>query len=117
VWNDSPKLEPVRASFFDDRSIAWTRVTKLPDFVFFNHSVHVAKGVGCVECHGRVDRMAVVEQVAPLAMTWCLDCHRNPAPRQRPVEAVTDMAWTPKEAVASAIPAAHPRTECTTCHR
>ena len=67
----------------------------LPDHVYFNHAVHLAKGVGCVTCHGRVDEMAAVMQATSLNMGWCLDCHRNPVPHLRPREAVTDMEWKP----------------------
>ena len=70
--------------------------TALPDFVYFNHSIHVNKGVGCVECHGRVDLMPAIEQVAPLTMGWCLDCHRDPNPRLRPLEEITSMTWKPR---------------------
>ena len=84
VWNKSPLLDLVRASWFSGTPIPWTRVHRLPAFVYFNHAAHVNKGVGCVDCHGRVDQMPVVEQVAPLTMGWCLDCHRDPYPRLRP---------------------------------
>jgi hypothetical protein len=95
VWNGSPELARVRDAYFSGKSIAWERVNALPDFVFFNHAVHVNKGVGCVTCHGRVDEMAQVTQAEPLTMRWCLDCHRNPEPNLRPVSAVTDMEWKP----------------------
>src|SRR2546421_4575114 len=78
IWSTSPTLEPVRASFRTDQSIRWTRVHDLPDFVYFNHSIHINKGVGCETCHGRVDQMALMRQHASLQMEWCLDCHRNP---------------------------------------
>jgi hypothetical protein len=123
VWNKSPKLDLVRASWFSGEPIVWTRVHQLPDFVYFNHAIHVNKGVGCVECHGRVDRMAVVEQVQPLTMGWCLDCHRNPEPRLRPREEITNMAWKPAgDPVALGKELARkydvkPRTSCYTCHR
>lgn len=116
IWPDSQKLAPVRNSFFEDRSIAWNKVHRLPDFVFFDHSVHVQNGVGCVTCHGRVDQMAVLEQVAPLSMQWCLDCHRDPTPHLRPLDEITSMTWEPS-GTSAPVPAVHPRTECTTCHR
>src|SRR5437868_7661595 len=78
IWSTSPTLEPVRESFRTGRSIMWTRVNDLPDFVYFNHSIHVAKGVGCESCHGRVDRMPLMRRAATLEMQWCLDCHRHP---------------------------------------
>ena len=79
IWSTSPYLEPVRASFRDDKPLRWIRVHDLPDFVYFNHSIHVKKGVGCETCHGRVDRMPLMLQQASLQMEWCLDCHRDPA--------------------------------------
>ena len=78
IWSTSPTLEPVRASFRTGESIRWTRVYDLPDFVYFNHSIHVNKGVGCESCHGRVDQMPLTWQENSLQMEWCLDCHRNP---------------------------------------
>jgi Cytochrome c7 and related cytochrome c len=123
IWNKSPRLEPVRKSYFTGRPIAWVRVHQVPDFVYFNHSIHVAKGVGCETCHGRVDRMAAILQVQPLTMGWCLDCHRDPAPNLRPPEAITAMGWTP-EGDAAALGRellkrydVHARVSCTTCHR
>ena len=78
IWTTSPYLEPVRASFRDDKPLNWVRVHDLPDFVYFNHSIHVTKGVGCETCHGRVDRMPLMIQKTSLQMEWCLDCHRDP---------------------------------------
>jgi hypothetical protein len=122
VWNQSPLLATVRESYFSGKPLTWSRVHRLPDFVYFNHSIHVSKGVGCVTCHGRVDQMAAVRQVARLSMRWCVDCHRNPTPNLRPPELATDLAWAPAdpEAVGRAVAAAHAvhtRTSCTTCHR
>jgi len=123
IWNKSPKLEPVRQSYFTGLPISWVRVHQLPDFVYFNHSIHVAKGVGCETCHGRVDQMPNLYQMAPLTMGWCLECHRNPGPNLRPRDAVTAMGWKPdgdpdalgRELVKSYD--VHTRTSCTTCHR
>src|SRR6478752_1648235 len=84
IWSTSPTLEPVRESFRTGKSIMWTRVNDLPDYVYFNHSIHVAKGVGCESCHGRVDRMPLTWQENSLQMTWCLDCHRDPSQHIRP---------------------------------
>jgi hypothetical protein len=90
IWSTSPYLEPVRASFREDKPLQWIRVHDLPDFVYFNHSIHVKKGVGCETCHGRVDRMPLMLQKSSLQMEWCLDCHRDPrgscarATRSRP---------------------------------
>ena len=78
IWSNSPFLEPVRASFRTGKPLHWTRVHDLPDFVYFNHSIHVNKGVGCATCHGRVDHMPLMWQEQSLQMEWCLDCHRNP---------------------------------------
>src|SRR5688572_17695086 len=93
VWTNAEILEPVRASFQNNTPIQWTRVHDLPDFVYFNHSIHVKQGVGCATCHGPVDRMPLMYQEAPLTMMWCLDCHRNPAKYVRPRDQVYNMAW------------------------
>ena len=93
IWTNAPILEPVRASFRDGTPLQWTRVHDLPDFVYFNHSIHVNKGVGCATCHGRVDQMPLMSQQATLMMQWCLDCHRNPAKYVRPRSEVFNMAW------------------------
>jgi hypothetical protein len=99
IWVDSPTLEPVRASFRTDTSIQWVRVHDLPDFVFFNHvfnhGIHVAKGVGCVTCHGRVDRMNLMWQENSLQMEWCVNCHRHPENYIRPRDQVFNMDWEP----------------------
>jgi hypothetical protein len=125
IWNKSPKLAPVRESFFSDRPIVWNKVNKLPHFVYFNHSIHVAKGVGCVTCHGRIDQMPQVEKWAPLTMGWCLDCHRSPERFLRPREEVVSMTWIPggesqQLAMGERLKReydVHTRTNCTTCHR
>ncbi len=121
VWNASPLLEPVRRSWFSATSLPYNRVHDLPDFVYFDHSIHVTKGVGCVTCHGRVDQMPRVLQVAPLTMNWCLDCHRNPAPHLRPGDRIVDMTWTqPSPEVGEQLIREHsvdPPTHCTGCHR
>jgi hypothetical protein len=96
IWNDSPELAPVRESFRTGKPIQWTRVHDLPDFAYFNHSIHVKKGVSCVSCHGRVDEMPLVWKEKTLAMDWCIDCHKNPAKSLRPREYVYDMSWHPK---------------------
>src|SRR5512138_1993433 len=123
IWNKSRLLDLVRASWFSGQPIPWVRVHRLPGFVYFNHSIHVNKAVGCVECPGRVDQMAAIEQVAPLNMGWCLDCHRDPYARLRPPEEVTNMTWKPDGdpvAAGKAIAKKYdvqPRTSCWTCHR
>jgi hypothetical protein len=95
IWADSPLLEPVRESFRTGEPLRWLRVHDLPDFVYFNHSVHVKKGVGCATCHGRVDRMPLVWQSASLQMEWCLQCHRNPERFVRPRAAIFQMDYQP----------------------
>jgi hypothetical protein len=126
IWNTAPILEPVRASFRDDKPLQWTRVHDLPDFVYFNHSIHVAKGVGCATCHGRVDTMPLVYQKANLMMSWCLDCHRNPAKYVRPRDQVYNMAWEPPSDDPELgarlvreykIGSVEQLTSCSTCHR
>jgi hypothetical protein len=123
VWNKSPLLDLVREAYFADRPIPWVRVHRLQHFVYFNHSIHVNKGVGCVSCHGRVDQMPQVMQVAPLTMAWCLDCHRHPEPNLRPREAITNLAWQPPREHAELGQElaerydVKTRTSCTTCHR
>jgi hypothetical protein len=84
IWSDSPYLEIVRASYRDNKPIQWERVHDLPDYVYFNHSIHVAKGVGCTSCHGQIDEMPAVHQVNTLQMEWCLSCHREPEKYLRP---------------------------------
>lgn len=119
----SPKLVTVRESYATGVPVPWVKVHDLPDYAYFNHSAHVTRGVGCVECHGRIDKMEVVQQHAPLSMGWCLDCHRNPETRLRPVEYVTKMDWQPTEdrlALGRRLREAHninPSQDCSTCHR
>lgn len=96
IWADSPTLEPVRASFRTGESIRWTRVHDLPHFVYFNHAIHVKKGIGCESCHGRVDEMPLVWRENSLQMEWCLGCHRHPEAFVRPREEVFTMGWKPE---------------------
>jgi hypothetical protein len=123
IWADSPFLEPVRESFRSGEPLRWIRVHDLPDFVYFNHSVHVKKGVGCASCHGRVDRMPLMMQNASLQMEWCLDCHRNPEKFVRPREAVFQMDYQPPpdqlELGARLVKEYDIRslTSCSVCHR
>lgn len=120
IWTGSPELARLRASFFESRPIPWQRVNDLPKFVYFDHSIHVAKGVACVECHGRVDEMAEVYQAQTLTMSWCLSCHRDPVPHVRPPDRVTDMTYEPtmaeRQAVAKQL-GVRSLTDCSTCHR
>ncbi len=126
IWNQSPELEPVRESWRTGRSIEWVKVYDLPDYVYFNHSIHVAKGVGCETCHGRIDRMPLVSQHPSLEMSWCLDCHRAPEKYIRPREDVFTMGYVPagrQEEIGEKLKAEyHIRptrelTDCWTCHR
>jgi hypothetical protein len=122
IWRDSPFLEPVRRSLANDVPLQWIKVHDLPDFVYFRHDVHVAKGVGCVTCHGRVDRMNQLYQTASLQMEWCLECHRHPERHLRPREHVFEMAWQPDASTPSGEELVrayhvHTRTDCSTCHR
>jgi len=95
IWSNSPYLEPVRESWNTGKPIVWTRVHNLADFVYFNHSIHINKGVGCVTCHGRVDRMPLMWQEHSLLMEWCIECHRQPEQFLRPREDVFRMDWQP----------------------
>ena len=129
IWNNSPYLEPVRESWRTNKPIQWTRVHDLPDYVYFNHSIHVNKGVGCSTCHGRVDQMPLVYQYASLQMEWCLACHREPERFLRPREEVFNMNWRPENKGESEIKEGldwkqkynvRPRAvleSCSTCHR
>ena len=118
---DSPKLAPLRAAHEAGRSLEWMKVHDLPDYVYFDHSVHVNAGVGCAECHGRVDQMDVVVQQAELSMGWCLDCHRDPAIRLRPRDKVTQMDWEGnRRELGERLMKEHDiqtSTDCSTCHR
>ena len=123
IWPESPKLLPVRESYATGLPVHWVRVHDLPDYVYFNHSAHVRRGVGCVECHGRVDKMDVVYQAQELSMAWCLDCHRDPDEHLRPIEEVTNMSWRPAEDRRTLgrrlreQNAIQPSEDCGTCHR
>ncbi len=92
IWNDSPMLAPVRESLAEGRPIAWERVNDLPDFVYFHHGIHIQKGVGCVECHGRMDKMPLTWKGEPLTMEWCLECHNEPHKRLREPDDIFNMA-------------------------
>jgi Zn-finger nucleic acid-binding protein len=117
VWTDRATLEPVRHSWRSGDPVEWVRVHRLPDHVYFDHSVHVTAGVGCATCHGRVDQMDVVRQERPLSMGWCLDCHRNPTPNLRPVSQVTNMAWRSEGQPITPPRPINPPTHCSGCHR
>src|SRR3954471_2312311 len=126
IFANSPYLAPVRASFTSNRPLQWTRVHDLPDFVYFNHSIHVNKGVGCTTCHGQVDRMPLMWQENSLQMEWCLNCHRHPEQYVRPREFVTTMGYQPagnQEEIGRRlvhdynIQSPRTLTSCNTCHR
>jgi hypothetical protein len=124
IWKDSPALEPVRESFRTGQPIRWSRVHDLPDYVYFDHSIHVAKGVGCSSCHGRVDRMQLTYQDATLHMEWCLECHRSPGKVLRPREEIFNMTWKAEEqaevgaarAAKYGLRSTFALTNCSTCH-
>jgi Cytochrome c7 and related cytochrome c/Class III cytochrome C family len=129
IWADSPYLEPVRESWRTGKPIEWTRVHDLPDYAYFNHSIHVNKGVGCSTCHGNVNEMPLMYQASSLQMEWCLECHRSPERFVRPKQQIFNMDWrrenTSAEQIAQGreiVKANHIRsvqslTSCSTCHR
>jgi len=123
IWLNTSYLEPVRSSYRTGKSLEWTRVNDLPDFAYFNHSIHIAKGIGCDTCHGKVNRMPLMWQQASLQMEWCLNCHRNPEKYVRPKDQVFNMDYEPP---ANQIELGlklvkdykiQRLTNCTTCHR
>jgi hypothetical protein len=125
IWVKSPMLEPVRTSYRSGESIPWVRVHNLADFVYFNHSIHIDKGVGCATCHGQLDQMPLTTQIAPLLMEWCLECHRNPERYLRPREHVFSMDWRADDQLTLGkqllteyrIKGPLELTSCSTCHR
>ena len=123
IWAESPILEPVRESFRTGKSLEWTRVHNLPGFVYFDHSIHVHKGVGCTTCHGRVDQMPLMWRENTLYMEWCLECHRNPERFVRPREQVFNMDWQPpadQSALGQKLVQQYKiesLTSCSVCHR
>jgi hypothetical protein len=128
LWTGAPMLAPVRASLAKDTPIAWKRVSALPGYVYFDHHIHISRGVPCVECHGRIDKMPLTWRAKPFQMRFCIDCHRNPAPRLRPVDQVTRMDWSGWDKVPAhrdfgerAMKRFHIQpaklTDCDVCHR
>ncbi len=133
LWNQTDMLAPVRASLRDNKPLHWNRVHDLPDYVYFNHSIHIHKGIGCYECHGRVGEMALIRRDQPLTMQWCLDCHRDPKqhvrPRSlvfnpKPLEELVDFTDSKKGESLADLRAKladeyelKSRTDCYTCHR
>lgn len=122
VWRDAPMLEPVRQSWARHQPLHWTRVNDLPDYVFFDHSIHIQKGVGCVSCHGRIDQMPLTSKAADLTMRWCLECHRSPEKSLRPAGEIftIDYGQTPQPGTAAARDSHVDKTrleDCSICHR
>lgn len=123
VAPNSEKLVALCEAAAGKKTLQWVRVHDLPDYVYFDHSAHVSRGVSCLSCHGRVDKMDVVYQAERLSMGWCLECHRDPAPHLRPQQFLTDLGWVPDEdprALGERIRQQHdinPSTDCSTCHR
>ncbi|HYT89219.1 MAG TPA: cytochrome c3 family protein [Gemmataceae bacterium] len=123
IWTNSPLLEPVRESYRTGQSIRWNRVHNLANFVYFDHSIHVKKGVGCATCHGPVHEMPLTWQHATLHMEWCLDCHRTPERYIRPREQVFNMTWEhPPNQIEEGLKLMQQykierRTDCSVCHR
>ncbi|PKN59432.1 MAG: cytochrome C [Deltaproteobacteria bacterium HGW-Deltaproteobacteria-14] len=119
------RIKPIKDAFAGGAPVEWVRVHMLPDYAYFNHSVHLAAGVGCSSCHGRIDQMDTVFQDQPLSMSWCLDCHRNPQPNLRPRDQVTNMGWFDSPEAAAYDPntdptrtrAVAPPEHCSGCHR
>ena len=124
IWTNAALLAPVRESLANDKPIVWGRVNNLPDYVYFNHSIHVAKGVGCSSCHGPVDTMPLTYKASTLTMQFCLDCHRNPGPQLRPEEQIYNTEWTrtadspsPDALLAHYGVPGRTLTDCSICHR
>jgi Cytochrome c7 and related cytochrome c len=125
LYTQTKMLAPIRASLAENRPIHWNKVNRLPDYVYFDHSIHVAKGIGCSTCHGAVDRMPLMQQAEPLTMGWCLNCHRDPTPYLRPASKIFDPDWTPpadqlqqgRKILVKYLINNHHLTDCSVCHR
>lgn len=125
IKSDSAALAPLREAQDTGRPLPWVRIHKVPDFAYFNHAVHVKRGVSCVSCHGQINEMEIVSHNQPLSMSWCLDCHRNPEPNLRPADKVTDLTWKPADVHEQNAFLKHmteevgiaPPTNCSACHR
>ncbi len=125
IKTDSPLLAPIRASYESGNPVPWKQIHQVPDYVYFNHAVHVNRGVSCVECHGQINEMEVVRHEKPLSMGFCLDCHRDPAAFVRPLDQITNLNWTPAQQAEHDKWAAEfvrknkiaPPQSCTGCHR
>jgi hypothetical protein len=118
IRKDSGRLATLRASWESGLPVEWVQVHRLPDHVYFDHSAHLAAGVGCATCHGRLDQMEVVRIDQPISMGWCLECHRDPTPNLRPKDQITNLTWTPDQAPPKwAPPKVDPPQNCSGCHR
>jgi hypothetical protein len=132
VQRENPKLAPVREAWASGKAIPWVQIHKTPDYVYFNHSAHVNRGVSCVSCHGRVEKMAVVYHAESHSMKWCLECHRNPEKALRPLNEITNLGWQPTPVEGQSVKEAQialgeklkkewhinpPDTNCAGCHR
>jgi hypothetical protein len=124
IWRDAPLLAAVRASYYEHKPLRWTRVTDTPDFVFFNHGIHVSKGIGCATCHGQLDQMPLTWKSHTLYMKWCLECHRQPENYIRPRDEVFNLNWTTtnqaalgRKLVAEYHVQTQQLTDCSMCHR
>jgi hypothetical protein len=124
VWTEAPVLERVRESWRTGQPLRWNRVHDLPDFVYFNHSIHVSKGIGCTTCHGQVDEMPLIHRTESLYMKWCIECHRAPGTFMRPQNEVFSTAWKPgkdRPDAALLVKQNHVQinqlTDCSKCHR
>lgn len=124
IWTNASLLAPVRESYYDQKRLRWNRVDDTPDFVFFNHSIHLAKGIGCASCHGQIDQMPLTWESHVLYMKWCLECHRAPEKFIRPRDEVFNLNWSPtnqlalgKRLVAEYQVQTRQLTDCSMCHR
>ena len=124
IWTNAALLAPVRDSLANDTPIVWHRINNLPDYVYFNHGIHIAKGVGCESCHGKVDRLPLMSKQATFTMSFCTDCHRNPGPNLRPQSAIYDTEWrrapntpSPAQLMAQYHVPSRNLTDCSICHR
>jgi len=125
ILTDSPALAPIRQSYESGEPVNWVRIHRVPDYVYFNHSAHVNRGISCVECHGQINEMSVVYQAKPLSMSFCLECHREPEKFIRPIDKVYDLAWQPEDREASLEAGrqfvhdwkVNPPVSCSGCHR
>ncbi len=123
IWPKTAMLEPMRQAYETDAPLAWTKVYKLPDYVFFNHAIHINKGMGCSSCHGNVKQMPLMHKANSMQMKWCLDCHRNPEKFVRPKSEIFNADWVPPDdggALAAKLVREYKiqkRTDCYTCHR